>query len=87
VARKVFVRVLAEFDEQGQLMPRSITWEDGRRYTIDRVLDVRRAASLKVGGSGVRYTCRIRGAEVYIFQDDNRWFMEGRDCQSFDGRA
>lgn len=78
MARKVSVRVLAEFDEQGRLLPRSITWEDGRRFAIDRVLDVRQAASLKVGGSGLRYTCRIAGQEVYLFCDDNRWFMEGR---------
>ena len=50
MARKVTVRVLAEFNEQGQLLPRSITWEDGRQYSIDRILDVRQAASLKVGG-------------------------------------
>ncbi len=78
MARKVTVRVLAEFNEQGQLLPRSITWEDGRQYSIDRILDVRQAASLKVGGSGLRYTCRIRGQAVYLFQDDNHWFMEGR---------
>ena len=78
MARKVTVRVLAEFDEQGQLLPRSVTWEDGRQYAIDRILDVRQAASLKVGGSGLRYTCRIRGQAVYLFRDDNRWFMEGR---------
>jgi hypothetical protein len=78
MARKVHVRVLAEFDEQGHLQPKSIVWEDGRRYTIDRVLDVRPAASLKVGGSGMRYTCRIRGQSVYLFEDDHCWFMEGR---------
>ena len=78
MARKVTVRVLAEFDEQGQLLPRAITWEDGKRYCIDRVLDVRQASSLKVGGSGMRYTCRSHGQEVYLFRDDNRWFMEGR---------
>ncbi|NLO36053.1 MAG: hypothetical protein GX112_06850 [Clostridiaceae bacterium] len=78
MAHKVTVRVLAEFDEHGQLLPRAITWADGRRYCIDRILDVRQAASLKVGGSGMRYTCRIHGQEVYLFRDDNHWFMEGR---------
>ncbi len=78
MARKVVVRVLAEFDEQGQVRPRSIVWEDGRSYAIDRVLDVRPAASLKVGGSGIRYTCRIQGQVVYLFEDDRCWFMEGR---------
>ena len=79
VARKVFVRVLVEFDEQGRLMPRSLTWEDGRQYAIDRVLQICPGVSLKVGGSGIRYTCRIQGQQVFLFQDGNRWFIEGRD--------
>jgi len=79
MARKVFVRVIAEFDEQGQLLPRSLFWEDGRRYDIDRVLQVCPGVSLKVGGSGIRYTCRIQGRQVNLFQDGNRWYMEGRD--------
>lgn len=79
MARKVFVRVLAEFDLQGRLMPQAFYWEDGRRYEIDRVLDVRRAASLKVGGSGMRYTCRVLGKPVYLFLDDRVWYMEGAD--------
>ncbi len=79
MARKVFVRVLAEFDENGKLLPRSLTWEDGRQYIIDRVLDVCPGVSLKVGGSGIRYTCRILGRQVFLFQDENRWYMEGRD--------
>ncbi|NCC49374.1 MAG: hypothetical protein EOM13_10025 [Clostridia bacterium] len=79
MARKVFVKVLAEFDLQGQLAPRVIYWEDGRRFSVDRVLDIRRAASLKVGGSGIRYTCRILGQPVYLFLDGNQWYMEGAD--------
>ena len=79
MARKVFVRVLAEFDERGRLRPRSLTWEDGRAFEIDRILDVRQAVSLKVGGSGIRYTCRICGKQAYLFQDGNQWYMEGQE--------
>ncbi len=79
MSRKVYVRVVAEFDESGQLLPRSIVWEDGRQYEIDRILDVCPAASLKLGGCGIRYTCRIKGREVQLFQDENRWFMAGRE--------
>ena len=79
MSRKVYVKVVAEFDEQGRLLPKSIVWEDGQRYVIDRVLDVCPAASLKLGGCGMRYTCRIHGRQVYLFQDDTRWFMAGRE--------
>ena len=74
--RRVYVKVVAEFDEEGGVHPLSITWEDGRTFEVDRVLDVRREASTKVGGQGIRYTCRILGRETYLFEDDGRWFVE-----------
>lgn len=73
---KVIVPVRAEFDTEGMLTPISFVWEDGTRYTIDKVLDVRRAASLKAGGAGIRYTCLVRGKQTYLFLDEDRWFME-----------
>ena len=54
----------------------NIVWEDGRVFEIDRILDVRRAASLKAGGTGMRYICRIYGKTVKLFNDENHWFME-----------
>jgi hypothetical protein len=73
---KTFVKVTAEHDESGRVKPLSVTWTDGRRYEVDRVTDVRRAPSLKGGGLGLRYTCRIRGKEVYLFCDEGKWFVE-----------
>ena len=78
-ACKVFVSVYVEFDTEGALTPISFVWEDGTRYNVDKVLDVRRAASLKAGGAGMRYTCVVRGKQTYLFQDENRWFMERKD--------
>lgn len=52
-------------------------WEDGQMYEIDRVTDCRRAASLKAGGVGERYTCIVAGIQHYLYYEgDNRWFME-----------
>ena len=36
---KVYVAVRASFDDEGTLIPTSITWEDGREFEIDRVTD------------------------------------------------
>lgn len=79
MARKVYVEVVAMFDADGNITPLSITWEDGRVYNIDRVLDVRRAASLQAGGIGMRYRCRIAGKETYLWYEMPRWFVEGKD--------
>jgi len=82
---KVYVAVKADFNENGIMLPREITWEDGRHYPIDRVLDIRQAAAMKAGGQGDRYTVRIQGKQSYLFFERNaslsgnnigRWFVE-----------
>ena len=74
--RKHYVEVLSLTDEDGRITPVSITWDDGRTFEIDRVLDRRQAASLKVGGTGMRYLIRIGRATTYLFHEDPRWFVE-----------
>lgn len=74
---KVYVDVTAEFSKDGDLVPKSFRWEDGQVYEIERIKDVRRAASLKAGGVGMRYTCVIGGQEKHLFyEDNNMWFIE-----------
>ena len=48
---KKYVKVTATFDCDGDLIPEYIVWDDGRRYRIDKISDVRYAASLKAGGA------------------------------------
>ena len=74
--KKQYVSVTAKFDPDGNIVPLRIHWDDGRYFDIDRVTDVRFAASLKAGGAGIRYTCRIRSNERYLFLEENRWFIE-----------
>lgn len=78
--RKVFVAVNADYSTEGRVLPRSFVWEDGRRFVVDRVLDIRKATSLKTGGTGVRYTVIVRGKQSYMWFDDreNKWFVEGK---------
>lgn len=79
MARKVYVNVLAKFNTEGQIRPLSFEWEDERTFEIDRVTDACRAASLKAGGQGLRYTCIVSGKQVYLFLEDNKWFVEGKE--------
>lgn len=75
---KIYVDVTAEFTKDGRLIPISVKWDDGRIFEIQRVSDIRRAASLKAGGVGTRYTCIICGQEKSLYYEDNNlWFMEG----------
>ncbi len=78
MTHKTYVEVTAAFSPHGGVIPLSVKWQDGTVYEIDRVLDVRRAAALKAGGCGVRYTCRIRGRQTYLFLEEDRWFVEAK---------
>ena len=73
---KINLQVNADFDLDGNIRPRAIMWEDGRVFEVDRILDIRRAASLKAGGLGMRYTCRIRGKTIKLYNDEGHWFLE-----------
>lgn len=84
---KVYVKVMAAFNEEGQMLPKMLVWEDGTKYLIDRVTDIRQAAAMKVGGQGDRYTVFINGIQSYLFFERNasiagniigRWFVERR---------
>ena len=84
---KVYVAVKAGFDQFGRMMPQELVWEDGRRYTIDKVSDIRQAAAMRAGGQGDRYTVWIGGKQSYLFFERStnlsgnvigRWFVERR---------
>ena len=72
---KQYVSVTARFDSDGNILPLFINWDDGRVFPIDRITDIRYAASLKAGGAGIRYTCRIKQNEKHLFLEENRWFI------------
>lgn len=84
---KVYVSVEADFGSDGVMLPRAIIWEDGTRFEVDRVLDIRPAPALKAGGQGDRYSVRINNQPTYIFFERStnltgnvigRWFVERR---------
>ena len=73
---KKYVGVIVRHGDDGEVIPLAILWEDGRRFEIDQVLDRRRAASRKVGGTGVRYLVRIGRTETFLYYEQPRWFVE-----------
>ena len=76
---KVYVDVLVKFNKDGIVSPVRFIWEDGAVYDIDRVVNVKRAASVRAGGAGIMYTCLIGGRESHLYyEENNKWFMERR---------
>ncbi len=72
---KIYVEVIAHFDIDGEIIPMKIRTED-EWFEVDRVRDVRPAASLKSGGAGIRYTCTVEGRPTYLFLEETKWFIE-----------
>ena len=82
---KVYVDVDVSMRQDGYMTPKSLIWEDGTRYFIDKVTDIRQAAAMKAGGQGDRYTIIINGRQSYLFFERStnlsgnvigRWFVE-----------
>ena len=72
----MYIDVPARVSPAGRITPLSIIWEDGRKYEVDKILDIRRAASLKAGGTGLRFNVKIGRQETFIYLDDGRWWAE-----------
>lgn len=84
-AYKVYVTVFVEHSADGTMLPRTVVWEDGLKYDIDRVIDIRPAYAAKAGGQGDRYTIQVNGARTYLYFERStnltgnvigRWFVE-----------
>ena len=82
---KIYVRVNAEFDKDGFVHPKAIIWSDGRIYDIESVTDIKHMHASRAGGTGDRFTVRIKGQEKYLFYERSpdlegnllgRWFVE-----------
>ena len=72
---KHYAEVKAIFDKEGNITPVSINIDEGE-FEVDRIVDIRPAASLKSGGAGIRYTCFIEGKQTYLFLEETKWFYE-----------
>ncbi len=89
---RVDVDVVVRWNTLGELTPQEIIWRDGARFTVDRVLDVCKAASLRAGGMGWRFKVRLTnedynvfGKETFLFLDQGKepetWFVEGKKAE------
>ena len=75
---KKYVGVAAYFSDRGGMRPMFILWEDGRKFPIDKVTEVKKMSGPAAGGNGLRYTCQIKGGTHSLYYEGNyKWFVEG----------
>ena len=86
-AYKVYVSVTVDFSSEGVMLPRTIVWEDGKKYDIDRVIFIRQAYAAKAGVQVDRYTIQVNGERTYLYFERSTnlsgngiggWFVEGK---------
>ena len=79
---RVYVRVSSDFDATGYMLPRSITWPDGRVFPIEEVRAFRPSGENRLLDC---YTVVVRGRERRLFFEHSsgrfacrlgRWYVE-----------
>ena len=70
---KVYVQVDSERLESGEVVPLTISWQDGRIWNIDRVIHSCRSPDGEF--EGIRYTVIIGSAEKYIYRAGHAWYV------------
>ena len=76
-----YVTVIAEVRPDGDLYPKTLRFEDGSEFKIDRRLQTPRRHPAKHGTSDSQFYCRFKGRVVTLFYnaDTHRWWI-GRDA-------
>ena len=76
--KKEYVSVIVKHDVDGNIRPLAISLNDNL-YEIDKVKQKCRAASLKVGGTGIRYTVVVNGRIIFLYDEENgKWFLDSK---------
>ncbi len=70
------VAVVVLHTKENELVPLFIVWDNMVKYPIDKIIRKQKAASLKYGGFGLRYTVRIQNQYRYLYYENSGWFIE-----------
>lgn len=72
---KRYVDVILKQTKTGDIQPMYVCWDNGMKYSIDKILSCARRASV-VGGCGICYVCMICGQRRNLYLEKDRWFIE-----------
>ena len=76
-----YVDVICLNDKGGNVRPLYLIWEENRKIPILKIKEICPRASLKVGGSGTRFTCVFSSNRVrHLYFDRGKWYVEMNDC-------
>ena len=75
-----YVDVICLNDKGGNIKPLFLIWDEKKRIPIKKVTEICPRASLKAGGSGLRYTCVFEPNRIrHLYYDRSKWYVEMED--------
>ncbi len=78
--KRKYVDVICLNDQAGNIKPLYLIWNNDRKIPILKVKEICPRASLKVGGSGLRYTCLFDANRIrHLYYDRGKWYVEMYD--------
>lgn len=71
---KRYVSVNALFEESGNIIPKTLTWDENHCYPISKIIDIR---TKKISGktTEIQFTCVILGQIKFLYYDEKRWYV------------
>lgn len=73
-----YVTMYIEVLPEGQVVPLSILWKDGRKFTVEQIINIKNNSPVRSGGRATKYTLIIQGQTRDFFVDDGKLFVETR---------
>ena len=73
-----YVTMYIEVLPEGQVVPLSILWKDGRKFTVEQIINIKNNSPVRSGGRATKYTLIIQGQTCDFFGENGKWFVETR---------
>ena len=76
---KHYLTILIRIDIDGNITPTAIEWNDGHKFTVDKVISVINAPPIHVGGVPTKkYDVIVEGCRKVLYRESStgKWFVE-----------
>lgn len=76
---RIDVAVKMMHKKTGEIIPLTITFDNGREIVIDKVLQKRQGHTLKAFAPGWMYYCQTGKRKYYLHYDNEKWYIERKN--------
>ncbi len=72
---KKYVDVDAFCTRGGQILPKTVHWDNGVSFQIEFIPNVEPFHDPYDGKEGLKYTCLIGGKNAHLYLESTKWFV------------